>query len=43
MPDNVREAVASALVAAGGMTDDEAEAHISAMEKNGSYCTETWQ
>mmetsp|Transcript_15410 Transcript_15410/g.60220 ORF Transcript_15410/g.60220 Transcript_15410/m.60220 type:complete len:376 (-) Transcript_15410:20-1147(-) len=43
MPDNVREAIVEAIQVKSGLDPDAAEAHVAAMEKARSYCTETWQ
>ncbi|KAG5178302.1 hypothetical protein JKP88DRAFT_330120 [Tribonema minus] len=42
MPRDVRAAVAAALVSAGGLSNEEAERYLKAMEREGRYAVEAW-
>lgn len=42
MPVDVREAFRDVVKEKGGMTEDEAEAYLRAMDKSKRYLTETW-
>ena len=42
MPDDVREALRDAIVAAGGLTESQAESFIHELDRSRRYQAETW-